>query len=499
MADPSVEPFALLGCDASGAIVWSAGAVEALCGCAPDALRGRPLVDAIGGLDPATRAALADALATGASFRLATATLGLEATTVHGGHPSAAGSCVVLRPVPSHPAIAALAESEERYRRLVESCPEPIVVHVGGRIRFVNPAALAMLGATAAAEVIDRPVMEFVHPEYRPIVAERMQKMLETGGPALLLEERIVRPDGSVIDVEIAGAAVCYQGELAIQLVGRDVTERRRIEAERRQLEEHVREARRRESLLRLAEGVAHPLRQLSRELLEAVDHSLVRGIGGGERIDPAPIRRVGLRMAALTDQLLGFVGKRGAAPPAAVNLSALVLELSEGLEAELGRTATLSYDLPVELPRVRVDGVQMRRVVRGLVRNAVDALGAAGGSVLIRTRRVDVDERVVTRVHPPGALRPGSHVALDVRDRGCGMDEATSARVCEPFFSTKSPGRGLGLAEVAGLVGAQGGGLCVDSQPGRGTIVTLLFPALPEAKLREEPPPRSLRSRRKR
>ena len=502
MADPSVEPFALLGCDADGAIAWSAGAVEALCGRAPEALLGRPIadaIDAIDALDPATRAALGEALATAAPRRVATATLVIEATPVQGGDPSPAGSCVVLRPVSSQPAVAALAESEERYRRLVESCPEPIVVHVAGRIRFVNPAALAMLGAATAADVMDRPVMEFVHPEYRPIVAERMQKMLETGGPALLLEERIVRPDGSVIDVEIAGAAVCYQGELAIQLVGRDVTERRRIEAERRQLEEHVREARRRESLLRLAEGVAQPLRQLSRELLEAVDHSLVRGIGGGERIDPAPIRRVGLRMAALTDQLLGFVGKRSGAPPVAVNLSALVLELSEALEAELGPAASLSYDLPVELPRARVDGVQMRRVVRALVRNAVDALGAAGGSVLIRTRRVDVDERVLARVQPPGALQPGPHVALDVRDRGCGMDEATSARVCEPFFSTKSPGRGLGLAEVTGLVGAQGGGLCVDSQRGRGTLITLLFPSLPEAKPREDPPKRPLRSRQSR
>ncbi len=500
MADPSVDPFALLGCDANGAIAWSAGAVEELCGRAPDAVLGQQLADVLATLDPSTRAALGEVLATGASRRVETPTLVVEATPIQ-GRVAAAGCCccIVLRRPSSPNAVAALAESEERYRRLIESCPEPIVVHVAGRIRFVNPAALTMLGATAAEDVIDRPVMDFVHAEYRPIVAERMQKMLETGGPALLLEERIVRPDGSVIDVEIAGAAVCYQGELAIQLVGRDVTERRRIEAERRQLEEHVREARRRESLLRLAEGVAQPLRKASRELLEAVDQSLVRGIGGAERIDPAPIRRVGLRMAALTDQLLGFVGKRSGMPPVAVNLSALVLELSEGLEAELGPAASLSYDLPVELPRVRVDGVQMRRIVRGLVRNAVDALGSAGGSVLIRTRSATVDASRLAQVQPPGALQPGPHVALEVRDRGCGMDEATRARVCEPFFSTKSPGRGLGLAEVTGLVGAQGGGLCVDSQPERGTVVELLFPVLPESKLRASSPARALRRRRKR
>jgi signal transduction histidine kinase len=138
------------------------------------------------------------------------------------------------------------------------------------------------------------------------------------------------------------------------------------------------------------------------------------------------------------------------------------------------------------------------------LVRNALDALGPAGGRVLVRTRAVELDEAQLASLQPPGTLRPGRHVALEVSDDGCGMDEATSARVCDPFFSTKSPGRGLGLAEVTGLVGAQGGGLCVESAPGRGTTVRLLFPALPgrPAEDASTPPaaaPRAVRRRRRR
>jgi signal transduction histidine kinase len=109
------------------------------------------------------------------------------------------------------------------------------------------------------------------------------------------------------------------------------------------------------------------------------------------------------------------------------------------------------------------------------------------------------VTPSLLARVQPPGALQPGPHVALDVRDRGCGMDEATSARVCEPFFSTKSPGRGLGLAEVTGLIRSQGGGLYVDSQPGRGTTVSLLFPALQEPTLRDGASARRLAGRGRR
>jgi PAS domain S-box-containing protein len=388
----------------------------------------------------------------------------------------------------------ALAQSEERYRRLVEACPEPIVVHAGGRIRFVNPAALLLLGVETSDEILGRAVMDFVHPEYRTVVAERMRKMEETGSPAYLLEEKIVRPDGSVRDVEIAGAPVVFQGERAIQLVGRDVTARKEAEEERRRLEERVREARRRESLLRLAEGVAHQLSELSAALLDTVDASLARPGSPRRTEEVVPIRKVGLRMVQLTEQLLGFVGK-DRTESSAVNLSALVLELSDRLEGELGADVQLTYDLPVDLPDARVDSRLMRRIATGLVRNAADALGPGGGTICVRTRALEPDRELLARVQPPGVLRPGPCVALEVRDGGCGMDSATRALVLDPFFSTKSPGRGLGLAEGLGLVAAQGGALDVTSVPGHGTTVALLFPAL----LREPDPPRPVHEARPR
>jgi PAS domain S-box-containing protein len=495
MPSPSEASFALVGCDAQGVVVWSSGAVAELCGRASAALAGCALPAALPGLGAAARERLAAALAAGVAFQLELGKLRIEGAPAAGeGAPT---WCVALRPV-SEPA-AALAESEERYRRLVDACPEPIVVHAGGRIRFANSAAVAMLGAASPDELLGRPMMDFVHPDYRGVVAERVRKMLETGGPALLLEEKILRPDGSVLDVEIAGAAVLFQGEPAIQLVGRDVTERRRAEAERLRLEEQVREARRREGMVRLAEGVADRLSRLSAELLDRVDESLAHASRRAERLEPGPIRQVGLGMAALTEQLLAYVGRRPA-DGARANLSALVLELSQGLEAELEPQVALSLDLPMGLPPVRVNAVQMRRVVALLVRNALDAVAPGGGTVKVCTRALEVDEEQLASLQPPRALRPGRCVALEVRDDGCGMDADTRSRVCDPFFSTKSPERGLGLAEVAGLVGAQGGGLAVESAPGHGTTVRLLFPVVPgppaEAPAPHVAPPRPLRRR---
>jgi signal transduction histidine kinase len=201
-----------------------------------------------------------------------------------------------------------------------------------------------------------------------------------------------------------------------------------------------------------------------------------------------AAVRKVGQRMRELTEQLQSFTGKRRSAGTL-VDLSGLVLELSERLDSEAG-AVTLGFDLPTDLPRERADVLHLRRIVTLVVRNAVDALGREGGNVVLRTKSMEADLAELADFHPADALAPGSYVGLEVRDTGCGMDEATRTRILDPFFSTKSPGRGLGLAEVLGLVGTCGGGIRVESVPGRGTIVTVIFPV---------PPPESLEDARRR
>jgi PAS domain S-box-containing protein len=415
----------------------------------------------------------------------------LEVGLAHGAGPPRSIDAIV-QPVPAIGYVAvltdvterrraelALAESEDRYRRLVESCPEPIVVHSGGRIRFINPAGVGLLGAESAEDLLGRPIMDFVHADFHAIVAERVRKMEDTGEPGYRLEEKILRLDGSVVEVEVAGARVLFQGEPAIQLVGRDLTHRKRAEEERRRHADRVRETRRRESLFVLAEGVAHQLSELSSTIVESADHALAQGAEGARASSFAAIRRAGLRIRALTEQLLAFIGKRRAiARP--VDLSALVMEISDRLEGEVGAGVALTFDLPARLPRALLDAVQVRRVAIGLARNAADALGERGGTIVVRTGAADVHEERLARVQPPDTLAPGRYVLLEVRDAGCGMDAETRARILEPFFTTKSPGRGLGLSEVLGLVRAQGGGLEIESEPGRGTRVTVLFPVPP-------------------
>ncbi|MHB8840905.1 MAG: PAS domain-containing protein [Candidatus Aquicultor sp.] len=108
-----------------------------------------------------------------------------------------------------------LRESEERYRILVELSPDGIVVHSGGIVSYVNNAAIKMFGAASSEELTGKPVLDFVHPDYRDVVVARVRQM-QQGQRVGLIEERFLRLDGKTIDVEVAAAPVVYEGKQAI-------------------------------------------------------------------------------------------------------------------------------------------------------------------------------------------------------------------------------------------------------------------------------------------
>jgi PAS domain S-box-containing protein/putative nucleotidyltransferase with HDIG domain len=121
----------------------------------------------------------------------------------------------------------ALAESEARYRQLVEMSPDAIAVHQDGRLVFVNPAAVALMGAQQPADLLGLSAVEIVHPDYRPIVMKRIRHTSNQGEAQPSLEEQFLRLDGSAVDVEVANTPVSYQGRPAVQVIARDITQRK--------------------------------------------------------------------------------------------------------------------------------------------------------------------------------------------------------------------------------------------------------------------------------
>jgi CheY-like chemotaxis protein len=186
---------------------------------------------------------------------------------------------------------------------------------------------------------------------------------------------------------------------------------------------------------------------------------------------------RASERASNLTRQLLAYTG-RGRFVVELVDLSEMVRETADLLRASIPRNIELQLDLGTELPAVEADITQMQQMVMNLVINAGEAIGEENGWVRACTGTEDINQDFGAVTFMPGEIRFGRYVWLEVRDNGCGMDEATKVRIFDPFFTTKFTGRGLGLSAVAGIVRSHGGMLNVDSAPGQGTALKLWLPA---------------------
>ncbi len=299
---------------------------------------------------------------------------------------------------------------------------------------------------------------------------QRFDPDLKTRDPEtspVLAEVELTRQDGEKALLE-TNTRFLRSGDriVRIETIGRDITERRK-------LEERLRRAQKLEAIGRLAGGVAHDFNnQLAAilgfsELLSAdrPDDATLR-----EYVDR--IRRAGDQASRLTRQLLA-VGRRQFLSPRCVQLNALLARIEVPLRDTLGQSI-LDLELDPDLAQIRVDSGQVEQVVLELAANARNAM-PDGGHLRIATANT-----TVTRSWPdPGSPPPGDLVELTVSDSGVGMNEELRARIFEPFFTTKEFGQGpgLGLATVYGVMRQSGGYLRVESRAGAGTTFRLFFP----------------------
>ena len=394
-----------------------------------------------------------------------------------------------------------LRASEERYRSLVEWSPEAIAVHRDGIVIYVNPVAVRMFGAKSADDLLGKPMLDRVHPDFRPLVLTRL-KHITAGSDTPMALLKYLKVDGTAIDVEVQSTSIVYGGALAVHVAIRDITERTRAEETQASLEAQLRESQKMEAIGTLAGGVAHDFNNILATImgnLELAREDLTSNPRALESL--AEIHKAGSRARDLVQQILSF-SRRQPTERKVMSLAPVIAESARLLRTAIPMRVTLDVQCEADAPAVLANANQMEQLLINLVNNAVFAIRDGQGRVRIRLDSVTLDAELI-EAHP--ALRsiygrhPGCTARLAVSDNGLGMNAATLGRIFEPFFTTKpvDEGTGLGLSVVHGIVKAHDGAIEVKSQPDKGTTFTIYLPASTEtpANLRESeessmPPP---------
>jgi two-component system, cell cycle sensor histidine kinase and response regulator CckA len=373
-----------------------------------------------------------------------------------------------------------LTEQEQIFRLITENAEDLItVVDREGKRHYDSPGYLK-LGYTRK-DLETGAVPQQVHPEDREALIAARTETFKTGvGPRV--EYRFLLKDGAWRTFESTRSPVRnHRGEIEkIVIVSRDISERMQAEELLRRRDEQLRQSQKMEAVGRLSGGIAHDFNNLLGVII-GYSESLEEQLTPGDplRKSAAEIRKAGERAASLTHQLLAFSRQR-VMQPRILDLNALVSDMGQMLMRLIGMHIELTTNLAPELGRVKAEQSQIEQLIVNLVVNARDAM-PDGGKLLIETSNLEVTPGLANGLP---FLQPGPHILLTVTDTGTGMDANTRRHIFEPFFTTKGLGKGtgLGLATVYGVVKQSGGGVVVDSEPGKGSKFKIFLPRTHES-----------------
>lgn len=367
----------------------------------------------------------------------------------------------------------ALRQSEERYRELFENANDIIyTMDLAGNITSLNRMGERITGYSRA-EVLKMNLSQIVTPEHRDLARQMIEG--RTGGEgAAAYQLEIVSKDRHRVMLEVSTRLVYQRGNpVGVQGIARDITERKKLEDELRQLQKM-------DAVGKLAGGVAHDFNNIMTAVVGYADLTLLRlSKDDPLRSKVQEIKKAGERAAALTQQLLAFSRKQ-ILQPKVLDLNTLISDSTKMLRPLIGEDIELVAVLDPALGRVKADPGQIEQVIMNLALNARDAM-PRGGRLTIETANVVLDEECA---HQHVSVQPGPCVMLAVSDTGSGMDIEAQSHIFEPFFTTKQKGKGtgLGLSTVYGIVKQSGGNIWVYSELGKGTAFKIYLPRIEEA-----------------
>ncbi len=369
-----------------------------------------------------------------------------------------------------------LSLSEKRYHNLIEFCPDPILAHSRGKVLFANPAALKAVGIDSHDQITGRTFMDIVHPDYHEAVRERIAMIERDRAAAPLMEGKILRLDGTEVDMEWTSAPLLCDGRYAILTVARDITERKKAEKKLAEAQFQIAQARKLASIGRLAAGLAHEIKNpLNIISLSAQMLMMDENLEAETKKTMKTVVEQTNRASLIIDRLKVFAEGRPQ-EPMVFDLREHLTDVEKQLRDEIEAYGiALTVDLPEGPIMLRGDEGQLCAVCENLLSNARDnvleKMENAGKAMLEQNRwkpAITIRARV-----SEGKAR------ISVEDTGTGIRETDREKIFDPFFSTKPEGKGagLGLSVALGVVESHGGTIDVESVSGKGSVFTVTLP----------------------
>jgi PAS domain S-box-containing protein len=333
-----------------------------------------------------------------------------------------------------------------------------------------------VLGCSPGEIAVPEAWLARVHPDDRDKILEEIRGVQPDQERAYSLDYRVRTASGAYIEVEDTGRVIGLGQPGAIRIIGmlKDVTDRRRAQAEQERLNERLREAQKLEALGTMAGGIAHDFNNIlsviggNLEMIAALD------LPPAARRAIARAQDAAVRAARITQRLLAFARKQPLKKQP-VDLNQALDDMRELLQRTIGETIDISMHLAKDVGVVDTDIDQFETAILNLVVNARDAM-PSGGAIAIETEGVWFDDDPRTGQEAPP---PGNYIRVSVSDTGVGMSPEVCARAIEPFYTTKElgSGTGLGLSMVYGFMKQIEGHARLYSEVGHGTRVSLFFP----------------------
>ena len=364
----------------------------------------------------------------------------------------------------------ALQESEEKYRDLVEDINDVIFsTDQDGIVTYISPAVKSSMGYDPQ-EITGESFTDYIHEDDLPMVLEKFAEVL--AGNIIPSEYRIRAKTDEFRWIHSSSRVVTKDDQITgIRGSFTDITEKKK-------LEEQLRQSAKMESIGTLAGGIAHDFNNILGIIVGNTELAMDDvPEWNPARINLEEIHAAALRARDVVRQILAF-SRKSPLEMKTVRISPIVKESLKLLRSSIPTTIEIQQDISSKLDTVRADPNQVNQVLINLCTNAAHAMRDNGGVLAVALENVSLTEDTVNDYNE---LTPRKYVKLTVSDTGKGIDPQVIKRIFEPYFTTQGigEGSGMGLAVVHGIVKSHGGDILIESEPGKGTTVHVLFPVI--------------------